>query len=167
MLDPGWTFTGTVLGPDGKPLAGAIGCGLKDSETQFTIRAFNPRRPRDLFLKHSTKALIGMVPPPKVDGDSVTVQMEPGAVVTGRLVDADGQPRADVELWVAIQMKDGSGQWRYSPERIKTDRNGRFQIEGLLPGYEFILEAGKGEVPVGGGLRSGQAKDLGDVQIKG
>src|SRR5262249_43376710 len=27
-LDPGWTFTGTVLGPDGRPLAGAWGMGI-------------------------------------------------------------------------------------------------------------------------------------------
>src|SRR5581483_7872177 len=27
-LIPGWTFTGTVVGPDGKPLAGARACGL-------------------------------------------------------------------------------------------------------------------------------------------
>ena len=47
------------------------------------------------------------------------------------------------------------------------DHDGRFRIEGLLPGYEFILEDGKGELSVGDGLRSGQAKDLGDVQIKG
>ena len=167
MLDPGWTFTGTVLGPDGKPLAGVQGCGLREGETQFTVRGFNPRRPRDLFLKHPTKGLAAAFQPPNVNGGSVTVQMQPGAVATGKLVDENGQPRADVELWVAIRMKDGSGQWRYSPERIKTDRNGRFRIEGLLPGYEFILEDGKGELSVGDGLRSGQAKDLGDVQIKG
>jgi RNA polymerase sigma factor (sigma-70 family) len=57
-LDPGRTLTGTVLGPDGKPLAGARGFGLTNRTTrarwdrearqtaEFTVRAFNPRRPR-------------------------------------------------------------------------------------------------------------------------
>ena len=52
-LDPGWTFTGTVLGPDGKPLAGAWGIGLDNGATsldhretmktaEFTVSGFNP-----------------------------------------------------------------------------------------------------------------------------
>jgi hypothetical protein len=64
-------------------------------------------------------------------------------------------------------MKEGSGRWRYSPKGIKTDRDGRFRIDALLPGYEFILEDSKGELPLGDGLRSGQTKDLGDVKLNG
>ena len=43
----------------------------------------------------------------------------------------------------------------YSPERIKTDREGRFRIEALLPGYEFRLSDGKGELPFGDGTPLG------------
>jgi hypothetical protein len=53
-----------------------------------------------------------------------------------------------------------------SQERIETDHEGRFRIEALLPGYEFRLSDGKGELPFGGALRSGQTKDLGDVKMK-
>ena len=169
-LDLGWTFTGTVLGPDRKPLDGVRGWGLwvreKTNTAEFTVPAFNPRRPRDLFLKHPAKGLVGMVPPPKSNGGSVTVQMEPGAVVTGRLLDANGQPWADVELSVSFRMKLGSHRWSYSPEPIKTDQNGRFRIDTLLPGYEFVLSHDGNELPFGDGLRSGQTKDLGDVQLK-
>ncbi len=38
-LDPGWTFTGTVLGPDGQPLAGAWGLGLTSRGTIGERRA--------------------------------------------------------------------------------------------------------------------------------
>jgi hypothetical protein len=61
-LDPGWAFTGTVLGPDGNPLAGVRGFGLTGrlppwdregmKKAEFTDRGFNPYRPRDLLLQH-------------------------------------------------------------------------------------------------------------------
>ena len=94
-LDPGWTFTGTVLGPDGKPLAGARGFalgdrtsrGLWDRESrktaEFTVHAYNPRRPRDIFFLHLERELVGEVEPPKENGAAVTVRMKLGAAVTG------------------------------------------------------------------------------------
>jgi hypothetical protein len=169
-LDPGLSFSGTVLGPDGKPLDGVEAWGLKVREktelAEFTVAAFNPRQPRDLFLTHRSKGLVAVVLPPKSKGGSVTAQMEPGAVVTGRLVDANGQPRADVELSVSVRLRQGLGRWRYSSEPIKTDQTGRFRIDTLVPGCMFILSDDHGELPLGDGLRSGQTKDLGDVQMK-
>src|SRR5262249_53063011 len=37
-LDPGWTITGTVLGPDGKPLAGVWGIGLENRDPAWSHR---------------------------------------------------------------------------------------------------------------------------------
>jgi RNA polymerase sigma factor (sigma-70 family) len=179
-LDPGWTFTGTVLGPDGKPLAGArrlTGMRWWDREgmktAEFTVQGINPRRLQNfagVIFQHAEKGLIGVAQPPKNKGGSVTVQMRPGASVTGRLVDADGQPRAGVELEVEFRREKMRPDWwwgSYSPGRIKTDREGRFRLTALLPGYQFRLSDGKGVLPFGGGtLGSGQANDLGDVKMK-
>ena len=179
-LDPGWTFTGTVLGTDGKPLAGAQAPGrhaLAEREgmktAEFTVQGLNPRRPRDfpdVIFQHAEKGLIGVAQPPKNKGGSVTVQMRPGASVTGRLVDADGQPRAGVELEVAFRTEKLRPVWRwgsYSPGRIKTDREGRFRLKALLPGYQFRLSDGKGVLPFRGGtIGSGPTTDLGDVKMK-
>jgi hypothetical protein len=172
-LDPGWTFTGMVHGPDGKPLSGveSFAMSTKMKGTEFTVRGFNPRRPHDLLFQHLEKGLFGIAHPPKENGGSVTVRMEPGAAVTGRLVDADRHPRAGVKLEVAFRKKEGGpdGTWsRYSHERIMTDQQGRFHIERLLPfpGYEFRLEDCKGELLIGGAFHSGKTKDLGDVQVK-
>ena len=177
-LDPGWTFTGTLLGPDGKPLVGARSFGLTDRDgrpeamktAEFTVRAFNPRRPRDVFFQHPEKGLVGVARPPKENGGSVTVQMEPGATITGRLVDADGKPRAGVDLRVRFRHKGKSlyFDWSdYSPGRVETDSQGRFRVEALLPDYEFRLNSDKGELRLGGAPRSGQTKDLGDVRLTG
>jgi hypothetical protein len=172
-LDPGWSFTGTVVGPDGKHLAGARSFDLNghrwDREpmkaAEFTAW-FDPRRPRDVLFKFPEKGLVGLAQPPKENGGSVTVQMGPGAAVSGHLVGPDGKPRVGVELRVQFLPK-GWGSWfDYSPEPVKTDRDGRFRVEGLLPGQVFRLSDGMGEVPVGSGLRPGETADLGDVTTK-
>jgi RNA polymerase sigma factor (sigma-70 family) len=172
-LDPGRKIKGTVLGPDGQPLPGTRNLFLAgtwwDREATKTAEFagwFNPHETPEILFQHPEKGLIGVVQPPKENGGSVTVRLEPGATVTGRLVDADGQPRAGVELEVAFLPK-GWGSWRdCSPEPIQTDREGRFRLTALLPGREFRLSDGQGELPFRGPARSGQAKDLGDVRIK-
>src|SRR5262249_28023982 len=148
-LDPGWTFTGTVLGPDGKPLAGARAFGLNgpvwDREAlktaEFTVRGFSPRRSWDVLFRHPEKGLVGVAQAPKESGGSVTVRLEPGAAVTGRLVDADGKPRAGVELEVFCGLKKDL-YW----ERVQTDREGRFRVGALPPGCEFRLKSDKGDL---------------------
>jgi hypothetical protein len=176
-LDPGWTFSGTILGPDAKPLVGARGFGLAyrdfpwnfapSKTAEFTVRAFNPRQPRPVFFLYPEKGLVGVASPPKENGGSVVVRMGPGAAVTGRLVDANGKPRVGVHLTIWVHLKEQP----YSPgrslqEHIETDREGRFRIEALLPGYEYHLTDNKGSLSLGGELRSGQTRELGDVHFK-
>jgi hypothetical protein len=175
--DPGWRIKGTVLGPDGQPLAGVRSFALDNKNywerdrmkatAEFT-GWFKPREPREVLFQHLEKGLVGVAQPPKEDGGSITVRLEPGATVTGRLVGADGRPRAGVQLEVSFRPK--AWQWQswvdYSPKGITTDQDGRFRVEALLPGCDFRLSDDKGELPFGDGLRSGETKDLGDVTLK-
>jgi RNA polymerase sigma factor (sigma-70 family) len=178
-LDPGRTFKGRVLGPDGRPLAGAWGIGLtsqvifleRDFEVmktaEFTVSGYNPHRPRPLLFQHPETGLVGVAQPPQNEGDSITVQLRPGATVEGRLVNPDGRARPGVELGILRRHKEPAqpNAVIYFPTRSQTDQQGRFRINGLLPEHEFILHEGKGERPLGEGLRSGETKDLGDVTI--
>jgi hypothetical protein len=174
-LDPGWALKATVLDPDGKPLAGArslnlnsssIGWGTERMKTAEFAAWFHPRRPREVLLLHAEKELVGVARPPKENGGVVTVRMERGAAVTGRLVGADGRPRAGVELEVQFHVK-GWGSWfDYFPGGTRTDKEGRFRVAALLPGYEFRLSDAKGALPLGGELRPGRDKELGDVRMK-
>jgi hypothetical protein len=174
-LDPGETFTGTLVGPDGKPVEGALSYGLTSSSgwerpalktASFTVRAFNPRQPRPVLFRHLEKGLVGVLEPPKDTSKPVTVRLQSGAIVTGRLVEADGQPRANVELDLSIHFRHD--QWdSYSlPVKIKTDAVGRFRIETLLPGYQFELYDPQGKFHFGDDLAPGGMKELGDVQLK-
>lgn len=52
-------------------------------------------------------------------------------------------------------------------EPIRADREGRFRVGALPPGYQFQLWASKGDLLLSGdGLRWGQTTDLGDVRMK-
>ena len=174
-LDPGQTFKGTVLDPDGKPLAGARAYGLSGwggwdravlEKADFTVQAFNLKRPRPVVFQHLDKGLVGILASPKKKTDKVTVKLQPGATVTGRLVDVDGQPRANVELDLTFRGPKDYAWAQYFPNKIKTDEAGRFKLNALLPGYRFDLRDPNGWFYFGETLRSGETEDLGDVQVK-
>jgi RNA polymerase sigma factor (sigma-70 family) len=180
-LDPGWDVSGTVLGPDGKPLAGARGLvfvlneshrwGDKDRKgAEFTVHCSNPPRPRELLIHHPEEGLVGVAQTPNKKGDSITVQLQPGATVTGRLVDANGKPRAGLAVSVWFRAEGRQVWHNYSNEDIKTDRDGRFRVTALLPGRRYRLfelrpAAHDDELVFGDGLRPGETKELGDARM--
>jgi RNA polymerase sigma factor (sigma-70 family) len=173
-LDPGRTFKGAVQGPDGKPLAGVRafclsgwgGWGLPPLDTaEFTVYAFNPRRPRPILFRYPAKGLVGVLEPPKDASHPVTVQMRPGASIIGRLVDAAGQPRGNARAMLFGVFRYGAGEDFLSPEEFQTDASGRFRLDGLLPGYHYMLYDRQARFEFGRDLRDGETTDLGDVRI--
>jgi RNA polymerase sigma factor (sigma-70 family) len=178
-LDPGWKFTGTVFGPDGKPMAGSgivyLNSGLSKIPYQlfpdermktpeFTAW-FNPRQPLDIIFRHSEQGLVAAARPPKVNNSSIDVRLEPGASAAGRLVDGEGKPSAGVHLHVFARPKKVPNWTNYGLS-IKTDVEGKFKLTALLPGYEFRLFDNNGAMLLGDGLRSGETLDLGDVRLQ-
>jgi RNA polymerase sigma factor (sigma-70 family) len=172
-VDPGWTFKATVLGPDDKPLIGVRVFNLNTDRvwgepmmaTEFS-GGFNSRRHYDVVVLQPEKGLVGTVQPPKQNGGAVVVKLQPGATATGRLIGADGKPRADVEVALSFRTK-GWRAWRdYLPRTAKTDTEGRFRIEALSVDLEYRLKDATGEAEFGDGLRSGATKDLGDVRLR-
>lgn len=179
VLDPGETIKGQLVDPDGKPVQGAHSHGLTRNAgwegpplktAEFTLSQYNPRRPRRVLFRHHERSLVGVLEPPKDANKPITVHMQPGATVTGRLVDADGQPRPNVEMDISGRDHKGDSLGFPLPNKVKTDSAGRFRVEGLFPGFHYELEVGRGFVrdmlQFGDGLRSGETKDLGDVQLK-
>ncbi|WP_422924006.1 sigma-70 family RNA polymerase sigma factor [Singulisphaera sp. PoT] len=178
-LDPGWSFSGKVVGPDGNPLLGAQGFGVINTTPgagygeplqngEFLVLAFNPRRPRALLVQHREKGLIGEVPVPEEPRRSVTVHMQAVVKVKGRLVDAAGKPQAGVSLEGEYR-RESSMSWKeYYPVRNqKTDEDGHFRLDALLPGCEFRLIADRDtEVTIDARtLKSGPEHDLGDLRV--
>ncbi len=182
VLDPGRTLPGTILDPEGKPLAGVRVHNLnprhfwsaRPLETpSFTLTAVDPQGRRTLVFLHEDKRLAKVIELQGAGPNPLMVRLEPAGTVTGRLVDADGVPRAGVRFLVFFEKKDDGSVARHFPERVTTDREGRFRVEGLAAGLRYqIIEAGKSAnesaavVATGISVRAGESKDLGDVKAR-
>jgi len=200
-LEPGRSRAGTVVGPDGQPLAGAHVAGLTplarwlflDSRqgvrskglptANFTALGLNPRKARNIVFFHPEKKL-GKVQ--AVRGDEagpLTVRLEPLGGVTGRVVDAKGRLWAGLTVEVNLtrliiaykdlpwELLDNLGPTM--EVKATTDREGKFRIDGLLPGLQYNLALSVGEIKPGSTIaayrenltvEAGKTKDLGDIK---
>src|SRR5262249_2823686 len=102
--------------------------------------------------------------------------------LTGRFVTTDGKPLADLELFSLLEQPQPSPGSNPKPDvkvgtfprGLRTDKTGKFRIEGLAPGLTYQLalfkgmdllqpeEAAKKAVIV----KAGETKDLGELKIK-
>ena len=205
VLDAGGIVKGRVVGPDGQPLPGVLAAGLRhdwyiDADWppltktgEFTARGLDPKHPRLLCFTHWEKKLAGSV---VLRGDEkvpVTVELQPWVTVSGRLLDADGKPIKNATLRFTELPRGRTGQPRaldvglHVIARVggkpnsdpRTDEEGRFKIEALVPGLKYNLalvdergatefEQIKWEGLVFARLvfQPGQTKDLGDVKLQ-
>jgi hypothetical protein len=181
-LDPGKSRSGVVDGPDGKRLAGCVALNLcphtmsfnivKLSSNEFDAIALEPNQSRPLFFRHDEKKLAAVVMAKGDETGPLRVRLQPAGTVTGRLVDDDGPLRSGI----VINVNYGKSQfgdryyWSYLNPTIGAD--GRFRIEGLIPGvtYELFTRMGNtilGEFASGLKLQPGETRDLGNVRVQG
>src|SRR5581483_7580523 len=117
------------------------------------------------------RKLIGTIVVPGDAAGPLTIRLKPWATITGRVVDRAGRPQHNLIITGA----DGAP----GPVRRgivggveRTDRDGRFRLEGLVPGTEYSFEArstnGREVVGQIGGqrpVRAGAVRDLGEIRI--
>jgi RNA polymerase sigma factor (sigma-70 family) len=186
-LNPGRKASGSLSGPDGKPVSGAMAHGLdyhplrgaqapgqRLDTAAFTATLLDPHWPRTVSFVHRENKLVGHAVLKGDEKGLVAVQLRRWGVLTGRLVGGDGKPVAGVRLG-----------WRYpslptpgfapSGQSFTTDGEGRFRVEGLLPGvkFEIALSDGAKKAPAfsagaalkGLSVEAGQTRDVGDVRV--
>jgi RNA polymerase sigma factor (sigma-70 family) len=178
VLDPGRTVAVQVRGPDGKPLEGARAHGRLARggwehdllPAEFRMYGVDPDRGRTLLLQHLGKNLTARV---EIKGDErgpVVVTLRPGAAVVGRILDDRGRPLRRAGITVDFRPAKGGLLHLHSRE-FRTDAEGRFRIDGLLPELTWSADV----LPPEGGyrrlifkdlsLKGGETKDLGDVKL--
>src|SRR5262249_35393807 len=162
-LDAERVVKGTVLGPDGQPLAGALPAGLRHDSihgaeaqlrtAEFTALGLDPSRPRLLCFAHPEKKLAGSVVVSGNEKEPVKVTLQPWATVSGRLLDASGKPIKNTQLaFTSVPALKGDqprpldvglhvvNRTPYKPSQDpKTDEEGRFTVECLVPGLKYNL----------------------------
>jgi RNA polymerase sigma factor (sigma-70 family) len=194
-LEPGQTRTGTVVGPNGKPLTGVLPFGLSALDTfvqarplklttaTFTAKGLSKRTPRPLLFYHPEKRLSKLVWVKAGEGP-LTVRLEPPGTMTGRVVDASGRPLAGIfiSLWYkdvlinkhipfAVLGRNLPGPL-HDP-RTKTDAEGKFRLAGCLPALKYRIFGSGGalgersvDLATVVSAESGKVKDIGEVKIK-
>jgi hypothetical protein len=168
-LDPGRTTVGLLVGPDGKPVAGASAYGLMGTSTRdgngvninlvagsFSVDGLDPERegPRTILFVQKDHGLIGRAALRGDEPRPFQVRLDHWASATGRLVDKNGKPLRDATLRLRAPsfpspqlLTDAKGhsapgsEEKLWPQPVQTDNEGRFRIDGLAPGlvYELVL----------------------------
>jgi RNA polymerase sigma factor (sigma-70 family) len=173
--DPGLTRTGTVLGPDGKPLADIQATGARVNGAGFTVDRLKPNERRLIQFVHEDKKLAGYL---VVRGDEkgpLQVRLEPWGALTGRIITTKGEPLTGVR-WIRCKMseiRDGSVVYNFDLTSPLSE-DGRFRIEELAPGLKYELVVSKlgyaVEVVEGRSkdltVKAGETKDVGVLKVK-
>ncbi|MBI1914174.1 MAG: sigma-70 family RNA polymerase sigma factor [Planctomycetes bacterium] len=172
-LRPALAVRGKVVGPDGKPLTGVVAHGLMQEwayaseplkDDTFAVRSFNPRRPRNLVFTHAARKLGAFVTVAGERKDPLVVKLEPLGSITGCILDEDGKPVAGMTVRL-----DCEHLFYEAGPRVKTDRDGRFRIDGLVAGQRY--QARLGLPPFGKYLfapftvKPGENRNLGEMKL--
>jgi uncharacterized GH25 family protein len=180
----GKTMRVMIQDADGNPLSGATVAGIAPTgpsifpmkDAACTVFALDPKRPRTLIFYHAERKLAGTLTVRGDEKETPVARLVRTGVVTGRVLDLDGQPIADAD--VQLSAPGGLGEELYrqlSQHRspIRTDKNGRFRVKGIVPNLKFLLRIYHGRTFLVGepriGLKEvkpGETLDLGDIRTK-
>jgi RNA polymerase sigma factor (sigma-70 family) len=153
--DPGGTVSGKIVDPDGRPLAGVKAVGIHGPDERrattfrtdaFTVYALDGRHPRPVFFVHEKRKLGGTITIRGNEPAPPIVKLVPWAVVTGRVLEADGTPAAGAQVrfgMVDDEANDAVPSRLYRGRLVETGKDGRFRLEGLFPGWEVRVYANK------------------------
>ena len=142
---------GHVLDPDGRPAVGATIVCINNQDTED--RAFRVTssdgdgRFRLPGVRPGKRQLTAQLPPYRLtrrdvdvpEGEvSVEITLERGLAVRGVVVDAGGEPVADVRVGVVGGTDERGAPWP------TTDGSGRFETSGLAPGTYRVIASKEG-----------------------
>jgi hypothetical protein len=193
----GRALSGIAVGPDGKPLPGAHAAGLgatpkffdrsegKLAGASFTVRGLSPKKSRTVLLIHPEKRLAKLATVRPDEPEPFTVRLEPLGTLTGRVVAADGKPLAGLKVNAHLSYKlenykSRPAELRFNSEpwsklinrEATTDGDGKFRIEGLVPGMKYLLTVSQEMEFFGACTRddltvdAGKTTDLGELKDK-
>ena len=184
FLERGKTMAVKIEDAEGKPLKGTTIAGLAASwpivfpieNATCTVFALDPKKPRRVLFYHAERKLSGLLTLRGDEKQTPVARLKPTGSAMGRLLDRDGQPLSNANINLSGTDRFASELYRQiAPRRqaIRTDKDGRFRVEGIAPEVKFTLGIAKGRTSFVGepriGLRqvgSGETLELGEVRVK-
>ncbi len=158
QVDAGRTIAVNPVDPEGRPVAGTTASGVSDVSTEYPqatstieIHALDPSQPRRVIVTHAGRKLIGSV---YLKGDETGPVDDPAPAVwhDHRAHRRRGWPAA----WTGLGIISAGGSMPERPAEqgilpggnygggIRLGRDGRFRIEGLVPGLKYGATASEG-----------------------
>ena len=194
-LSTGREISVHVVDEEGKPVSALEFYGHSDnSGWQHTVGpnckviALQPGKSRKIFFFQRARNLVGWGTIDSQTQDGITVKLSPGGGVRGRLVNEDGEPITEATLSPSLGdlwNKPDAAIWPNHPDlrsnatNIPVDANGKFQIDGLIPGKTYsawavaprklngmMMDQGIGVVLNDVRIEPGKTIDLGDIRPK-
>ena len=158
------TVTGTVIGPDGEPVAGAeVGtvnrmgysdvlpreffCTRSAADGTFAMQVFASRAMREgnarLFViaRDASRGLAALVAPDVID-DPIQVQLQPGAWLLTRVVNRDGEPMPGVPIGVKMGEFGEASQFERTMPGGVSDAQGFVRVGPIPPDADCAIEMG-------------------------
>ena len=145
-LSAGGSLAGRIVGPNGAPGASIEAMGLVEKngffeplkDDKFTATDYRPDVPRNLFFRTTDQSLIGYLHLEGKPPADLTIRLQPSVTVRGRLIETETEdPAAGYELYC-----DSSKQGEFRIADTPTDKEGRFEIKGLMAGNVYKMDSG-------------------------
>jgi len=151
QLADGSIITGVARDEAGMPIDDVEIAMLRDVTWDFRLRAegrfeisWKPHRSRGrqiryyLLARHTQRNLVALV---EIDQDTKTldIRLEPGAILTGRIVDTDGKGIKGAHIMTMLQ----GSNWRSTLPSLMmgTNTEGRFDFRALPLGHKYNMMA--------------------------
>jgi beta-lactamase regulating signal transducer with metallopeptidase domain len=179
QFERGRTVKGLLTGPDGKPVSGVLMMGAEDHfqvwgherlpTAEFEVHALGPDAKRGLLFFHEAKKLAGAYVVKAGENGPIAIKLEHAGSLAGRLTE-HGLPAFGVQMTCdrPYEMNESRYEHGSLPEAIKTGKDGRFLVVGLVPGLKYSLRVWNGNRIVGEAVKNvvvkpGETRDVGDV----
>jgi len=142
-----------VVDAAGKPVTGYAAYGAGDGwgwqpmeNTSFEIEGLGSGEVRKVFVFHRERGLAGGVVVRQGTDDTVKIELKRSGSITGRIVNKSGEPITDVTLYPdydKFEDQKDAAVWadhpklNANPSNIPVDKDGRFFLDGLIPGWKY------------------------------
>ncbi len=186
QVDPGRSLKIHVIDPEGQPINGLTAEGTiamgqnhpaEVAGSIVEVVGLDPSRPRRVTVFHQGRKLVGSVWLKGDEAGPLTIKLQPWGTVVGRIIDdradqsrplalsagSNTPPTKLEEIGIFPQGTIGGG--------VAADKEGRFRIEGLVPGLKYAATALIfREIIIGDLFKDvtitpGEVKDLGDLKV--